>query len=146
MTWGRGIPRLVSPLVVAAMQCVATAQEPAGINAARAAFLKGDYPASLAAARRANMEDVLAERLQHRPDAVQVGRLGADHDVEPALFGFPRRARHRGIDEAHPFGGEVAADAPGGLRFGGRGVDDDEVLARRRHQALVAVDDLLDLR
>ena len=100
----------------------------------------------MAAAGRADVEDVLAERLQHRLERREVGRLGADHGVQAPFLGLLGRARQRRIDVARCRGGEVGAEPLGRRRLGGRGVDHDQAVARAREQALRAVDDLLDLR
>ena len=100
----------------------------------------------VAVARLADVEDVLAERLQHRLERLEVGGLGADHGVEAAFLGLLRRARQRRVDVARSLGGEVGADARRRRRLGGRRVDDDEAGARGLCQAAFAPDDVLDLR
>ena len=96
--------------------------------------------------RRPGVDDVLAERLQHRLQVRERRVVGADHDVEPALLGLHRRARERRVDEAHALRGEVVAHLRRRRGLARRRVDDDHPAARHRRDALGPVDDLLDLR
>ncbi|MCW1922593.1 tetratricopeptide repeat protein [Luteolibacter arcticus] len=58
MTWERGFHCCLGvAIATAAMHSAALGQEPTSIEAGRSAFLKGDYPASLAAARNATTAD-----------------------------------------------------------------------------------------
>src|SRR5205823_12754698 len=72
--------------------------------------------------------------------------VGADHRVKPPFLGLLRRARERRVDVERALWREIAADLGGRRRLGGRGIDDDEALARSAENAVLAIDDLLDLR
>ena len=93
-----------------------------------------------------DVDDVLAVRREHRLQRLEVGRLGADHRVEPAFLGFLRRAGQRGVDEACAACREVGADARARCRFGGRRVDHVEARSRRGEQAVIGIDVLFHLR
>ena len=92
------------------------------------------------------VDDVLAERGEHRLQFRERRVVGADHDVELAQLRLDRRARERRVDEAHALRGERLAHLRGRRRLARRRVDDDEPLARHAGDAVLAVDDLLDLR
>jgi imidazolonepropionase-like amidohydrolase len=97
-------------------------------------------------ARPADVEHVLREAAQHRLEAREGGRVGAHHDVEPALLGLDRRARERRVDEDGAGALGRRAHPRRGRRLARRAVDDHEAGALRGEQAVLAGDDRLDLR
>ena len=95
---------------------------------------------------RSGVNDVLAERLQHGPERLERRLVGADHDVEPPLLGLDRRSGERRIDEADAGERERFAHLRRRGRLARRRVDDDEPDPRGGGDAVLAMDDLLDLR
>ena len=87
----------------------------------------------------ANAREDGLQRREHR-------LVRADHDVQPALLGLDRRARQRRIDEGDALLRERFARLRGRPRLRGRRVDDDQPVARGRHEPVGAEHDLLDLR
>ena len=92
------------------------------------------------------MDDVLAVRSEDRLQAREGRVVGAHHGVEPPFLGFLRRARERRIDVERAGLGQIVADLRSGFRLRGRRVDHDEPGASDAEDAVLAVDDLLDLR
>ncbi|QJE94363.1 tetratricopeptide repeat protein [Luteolibacter luteus] len=98
MTWERGFQRCWRvAIAMAALHGSASAQEPAPIDAARSAFLKGDYAASLAAAQKATPDDedfpefialeirTLVETGKYQEAVERVGELGRRAAFYPEL-------------------------------------------------------------
>ncbi len=100
----------------------------------------------MAMARWTHVDHVLAVGTQHGPKLREDGVVGADHRVEPALLGFPRRAREWCVDEFRVLRREIGPDCRSRCRLGRRRVDDDQALSRGPEQTIGAVDDRLDLR
>ena len=100
----------------------------------------------MARARRADVDHVLGERLQHRLQLRERGLAGADHHVELAKLGLDRGARERRVDEGHFFRRGKFAQARRRVGFAGRAIDDDETGPRAGQQAALADHARLDLR
>ncbi|RYD45272.1 MAG: tetratricopeptide repeat protein, partial [Verrucomicrobiaceae bacterium] len=92
MTWGRSFQRgLRVAVAMASLHSVAVAQEPSSLDTGRSAFLKGDYPASLAAAKKGTPVD------ENYPDYVALEirtllEIGRYHDATERANELGRRA------------------------------------------------------
>jgi len=99
-----------------------------------------------AVTRRPRVDDVLAEGGEHGLQFREGRVVSADHDVELAKLRFDGSTGERCVDEAHALFRQRFAHLRGCRRFARRRVDHHETLVRHGRNAVLAVDDFLDLR
>jgi hypothetical protein len=94
----------------------------------------------------ADVDDQLAHRLEERAGALEVLRRPAGHDRQRAVLGLRARAGHRRVDERNAALRELAGDAAAVAGGDRRHVHAQRAIRGAFGDAVVAEQDLLDLR
>ncbi len=134
------IPELAAPLETSAKYFFGSTPSLAQAVSASA------ISALVAGADLADVENVFAERLQHRFDFPEGRFVCSDHRVQPALFRFHRRTGQRRIQEAHAFCVEVCRDLQRRAGLTGRGIHHDLAGGGALENPAFPIDEVLDLR